>query len=383
MRKSSPEELRRLRVRSKEEERRKEEGTEKRISINESPKQRKMKIIVVWIIAGAFIIMSVGALLGFGIGAINRDDEEESKQQKPISQAEKMKKEMERNIKFYKEQIKEKPEEINNYKSLAAIYAQTSNYDEAFKTYQEALKIDPKDTFVMRGISEVYIGQKKYPEARKQVMEIIKIEEKVNHPPLYLMLSVIDYEEKNTDGAIVNINKAIEIDPGNIRFYIVLSQFYLKKGDKKSAKSTLDKGIEVAKAMNDGRNEMMLNIMKQRIDAPKKVPGKGGSLTDPKFKVVPIQGGKQKGGAASLPSVDRKIPDVPKTGPDAGKQPVKPGDEKQPTEPDSKESSGEVKTPESNVPKAVDPAVKQPSETKGEAVTEQPGSEKKDEPEVK
>lgn len=340
MRKSSPEELRKLRVRSKEEKRRKEEGKEKKISIHESPKQRKLKIIVVWIIAGAFIIMSVGALLGFGIGAINREDEQEASQQQPISRADKMKKEIERNIKFYKEQIKENPKEIHNYKSLAAIYAQTGNYDEALKYYQEALKIDPKDTFVMRGVSEVYIGQKKYGEARKQVNEIIEIEEKVNHPPLYLMLSVIDYEEKNSDGAIDNINKAIEIDPGNIRFYVILSQYYQEKGDKKSAKKTLDRGLEVAKAMNDSRNEIMLKFLKQRIDAPQKAPVKGANLPEPKFTVVPIKGGEQKGGAPSLPSVEVKIPDLPKIDSEAKKQPVKPGDEKQPTEPDSKESSG-------------------------------------------
>jgi len=357
MRKSSPEELRKLRARSKEEERRKEEGAEKKISIRESPKQRKMKIIVVWVVAIAFVIMSAGALIGFGIGAITQDQRKKTgqQQQKPLSPAERMKKEMERNIKFYKEQIKENPKEVHNYKSLASIYAQTGNYEEALKYYNEALKIDPKDTFAMRGIAEVYIGQKKYGEARKKVNEIIVIEEKVNHPPLYLMLSLIDHEEKNLEGAIKNINKAIEIDPGNIRFYLILSRFYNEKGDKESAKKAIDRGLEVAKAMNDSRSEVMLKLMKQQLEAPEKAPEKRGSLPEPKFTVVPLRGGAQKGGAQSFPPTEGKVPQIPGKDKSAPPQPTIPGKEKQPAEPTI---PGKDKQP-------MESDVKQPSGEKG------------------
>lgn len=325
MRKSSPEELRKLRARAKQEEKKmlEEDGMEKRLGTHETSKQRKFVVAVTWVIAIAFIITSVGFLIIFGMGTVQKkDDESRGVPERTVSQEERERQLHDENIKRFSEMIVKEPDNSQNYNNLAAEYAQIGKYDDAITTYKKAMEIDPKDTFSLRGLADIYIVQEKYGDAKETLVKAVGMEEKANQPPIYEKLAAVEYQNKNKEGAIEYLKKAVEIDPGAIKYYLSLAQIYDEKGDKTEALKMIESGTEVATAMNDTQNIAILEFMKNKISSPPKSPAPGaGKLPD-----VNVPGRNDRENVPSFPG-DKK-PGEETEQPKAGETGVKPGESK-------------------------------------------------------
>jgi len=268
--KSSPGELKRLRSRARKEEMEKDGSKkyEKKLGAHESPQQRKFKIWVVWFIAIAFI---GGTFLTILAVLIQKEQEKESRNsqpQKPITAQERQRDISKADLKYFKEQIEKNPDDPANYCRLASAYYSLGQVDDAIQSYEKAIKLDPKDTFALRYLARLYYDQKKYDKAREILLKALDLEVEENKQTIYAQIAGIDYEEGKIDSAIENIRKAIEKDKSRTDYYVFLVQFYLKKGDKKGAIKAADEGLVVTKAMNEEKNGVILEMLKQQARRP-------------------------------------------------------------------------------------------------------------------
>lgn len=272
MSKSSPQELKKLRSRARQEEAKAEQdkAREKKLSAHETMRSRKFVVTVTWFIAIAFAVTSFGLLVGFGMDAITKKDQNihgqtaehmQEDEQAKIVRAE--------NIKRFKDMIQKEPDNTIHYNNLASEYFQAGMEEDAIDTFKKSIEIDPTDTFAMRGLAEIYVNQKEYQKARDILHNAIETEQDpLNRHPFYMMLSLVDREDGKLGDAITNIEKAIEIDAGNPHYYLLLSQIYLETGNKVKAMETVENGLVVAKAMRDQQGELLLEYQKMHIEKP-------------------------------------------------------------------------------------------------------------------
>ena len=356
--KSSPSELKKLRKR-KQQEQLEEEGDVKHLGTHETSKQRKFIKIVVWVIAIAFATTTfLGLMITFFAGSGHKKHEKTKKAQKVLSPSEKLKKEREYNLEYYQKQVKEKPEDANTWSNLASSYFYMDQPDEAVKAYKKAMELDPKSTFPMKGLANVYAAQKKYDEAMDVLTKALAIEEESNKQTVYSYMAEVSYHAEKLDDAIEYMKKAIEHDKGQGKFYVTLTQFYLKKDDKENAKKTIEQGIEITKAMGDQRNTMLLGMLKDSL--------KKNNISKPDRELTPEELERLvKEGTAPPPSTNAPAP-KPAPGPETTNTGAKP-DSEQPAPVETKPEN-EVKPEEAPPAQPTAPAV----ETNEEAPPVQP-----------
>lgn len=276
--KSSPSELKKLRARAKQEQA-EQEGDVKHLGTHETTQQRKFIKIVIWAIAIAFATTTfLGLFLGFFM-----KDPSQSKQQstneKPLSKEEQERKMNEANVEYYKKQVTETPSDANSWNNLASAYFYMEKYPEAIDAYKKAIELEPKNTIPMKRLAMVYATQKQYDEAKKILDAALPLEDDSNKQTIYELMSRISFESGNVDDAIAQMKKAIEHDKGQPKYYVALTQFYMKKKDNDNAKKTIEEGTVIAKAMGDSQSEMILKLYKDTIDKPQGSPGQGGAMS--------------------------------------------------------------------------------------------------------
>ncbi len=276
--KSSPSELKKLRARAKQEQA-ELEGEIKHLGTHETSQQRKFIKIVIWVIAIAF---GTTTFLGLFLGFFMKDPSQNKQQtvnQKPLTKEEQEKKMNEANVEYYKKQVMETPTDANSWNNLASSYFYMEKYPEAIDAYKKAIELEPKNTIPMKRLAMVYASQKQFDEAKKILEEALPLEDDANKQTVYELMARVSFESDNVDEAIAHMKKAIEHDKGQPKYYVALTQFYMKKKDNENAKKTIEEGTVIAKAMGDSQSEMILKLYKDTIDKPKAVPGQGGAMS--------------------------------------------------------------------------------------------------------
>lgn len=276
--KSSPSELKKLRARAKQEQA-EQEGDVKHLGTHETGQQRKFIKIVIWVIAIAF---ATTTFLGLFLGFFMKDPSQNKQQavnQKPLSKEEQERKMNEANVEYYKKQVTETPTDANSWNNLASAYFYMEKYPESIDAYKKAIELEPKNTIPMKRLAMVYASQKQFDEAKKTLETALPLEDNANKQTIYELMARVSFESDNVDEAIVHMKKAIEFDKGQPKYYVALTQFYMKKKDNDSAKKTIEEGTVIAKAMGDQQSEMILKLYKDSIDKPKVAPGQGGAMS--------------------------------------------------------------------------------------------------------
>ena len=283
--KSSPSELKKLRARAKLEQA-ELEGDVKHLGTHETSQQRKFIKIVIWVIAIAFASTTfLGLFLGFFMKDSSQTNQKQTNQ-KPLSAEERERKMNEANVEYYKKQVTETPTDANSWNNLASAYFYMEKYPESIDAYKKAIELEPKNTIPMKRLAVVYASQKQYDEAKKMLEAALPLEDDANKQTVYELMARVSFESENIDDAIGNMKKAIEHDKGQPKYYVALTQFYMKKKDNENAKKTIEEGTVIAKAMGDQQSEMILKLYKDTIDKPKGTPGQGGMSAEELERLV-------------------------------------------------------------------------------------------------
>ncbi|OGY41714.1 MAG: hypothetical protein A2Y82_02430 [Candidatus Buchananbacteria bacterium RBG_13_36_9] len=122
--------------------------------------------------------------------------------------------------------LKEAQESINH-----------ESYEEAEKKYLEILSTDPKNIQAYRGLGNIYFLQKQYEEAKQTFIHILKLDKAdrlANFELAEVFAKMGNYEE-----AIINLEKALAIEPNNPKYLDLLITIAIIIKDKNLAKQSL------------------------------------------------------------------------------------------------------------------------------------------------
>ena len=136
---------------------------------------------------------------------------------------------------YYKQSLKNNPEYITAYINLAECYRSLKDYDNALQNIDIALRNVPNNFNIINTKGEILLDQHKTKEAMELFMQTIKLNNQfaqgyINIGNCYGMVQ--DY-----DNAIVNLKKALELNPDNPEIYRKLGLSYQNKGDNATANS--------------------------------------------------------------------------------------------------------------------------------------------------
>ena len=143
-----------------------------------------------------------------------------------------------------------KEEESNTGALLcrAHIYTNLGKYREAWNDYAMLERWLPDNISVQLGIAVLYQKEKKYTECMEMLDNLIKKNPDI--PELYLARSNVEREQGYNELALMDINKAIELDPQNASNYLLQAIIYDKMGKKSAAKKSRDKATLLGKDNN-------------------------------------------------------------------------------------------------------------------------------------
>ncbi len=141
------------------------------------------------------------------------------------------------------------------------------NWDEAEKKLIEIISLDSKNIKAFRNLGRLYLERKNYIEAKQtfeHVLRLLENEEDVQNylikiakggsvngfennlivgqlPAIYFDLSLAEKSVGNLEGAIINLKKALSIEPNNPRYLDTLLDISIIKKDKGLALDVLEK----------------------------------------------------------------------------------------------------------------------------------------------
>ena len=85
--------------------------------------------------------------------------------------------------------------------------------EEAEREFREAATLDPASPAPLTGLAEVFDARGDAREARSQAEAALRLRESAD---AYLVLARLDLRENRTEGAAQNVNRAMQLEPGNI-----------------------------------------------------------------------------------------------------------------------------------------------------------------------
>lgn len=124
---------------------------------------------------------------------------------------------------------------------------------DARTAYEHAIAADPKLLPPYVTLERLCIKMKDWEGAEKAAAALIKADPKHAYPEVYLHEAVAEYELKNYDGALANVQEAMALDPGHRRprAEYVLGRILEAKGDISGARQHIAKYLQLDPAPVD------------------------------------------------------------------------------------------------------------------------------------
>lgn len=134
-----------------------------------------------------------------------------------------------------------------NSLSFGSVFYERGYYEQAGEFFQQALQDDPSNAEALYGIGSVYLQQQKTKEARENFERAIQLHAAYpgTLPNAWNNLGILAAREGNTDAAIADFQRALEIDPAHPIALLNLGNAYRQKRDWTTAKSTLGRAVKL------------------------------------------------------------------------------------------------------------------------------------------
>jgi len=126
---------------------------------------------------------------------------------------------------YISEKVRSIQHAVSNNK-LGLVFFEKNLYEEAIEEFTRALQIDPNFTEVYNNLGKVYIEKDMLNEAQDIFLQGLNKNDQ--YADLHKNLGVTYYLLNNFDQALIELNKAIEINPDYVEAMLYLSLTYLK-----------------------------------------------------------------------------------------------------------------------------------------------------------
>lgn len=127
--------------------------------------------------------------------------------------------------------------------NLADVYFRTNQFDAASKEYEKLLEIDPNNNNYLFNLAEVYLYQGKL---RESLPLYNRIEDRMGlSEELIMHKNKIHIQLGQPDSAIVEMQKLIDSNPTEPRYYGILADLYEEMGQSQKALESYQKILEI------------------------------------------------------------------------------------------------------------------------------------------
>jgi tetratricopeptide (TPR) repeat protein len=156
---------------------------------------------------------------------------------------------------FYLNAIKNNPNNKEAYEGLGRLYLQEKNFKEAAETFKFLTKMDPKrDTYWSNfGLSLYSIQQ--FREATLAYEKALSINSKV--PARWVNLSLCYEAMQDVPRTIKALSHAVQLDRRNINYLLLLTEAYLRMGNKVRAEEVLEQVLAIDPTHKPAREKLM------------------------------------------------------------------------------------------------------------------------------
>jgi tetratricopeptide (TPR) repeat protein len=140
-------------------------------------------------------------------------------------------------MEFYKEKVRENPDDAEAHFGLGYAYGDAANWREAIASFKQAIKLDPDNdamgALAHFGLCSAYFNLGMYKEAIESGKQAIRIDPDYRgaHAGLGIAYGSLGMHKES----IEPFKQAIRIDPDNVAAHTALGIAYYSLGDKSSA----------------------------------------------------------------------------------------------------------------------------------------------------
>ncbi|HDZ62412.1 MAG TPA: PEP-CTERM system TPR-repeat protein PrsT [Nitrospirae bacterium] len=125
------------------------------------------------------------------------------------------------------------PESAVPYNLLGKVYLAANQEKEAQEAFFKALELAPGNPYASQALATLALKDKDFDKARGYYQEVLIYHE--NHLPTLLNLAIIDALATDEKSMVGNLQQAIKAHPKAIKPRLVLSRYYLSRGDPEKA----------------------------------------------------------------------------------------------------------------------------------------------------
>lgn len=143
---------------------------------------------------------------------------------------------------------------VEALQGCAYIYQQQKNYLKAKECYERLLAIDPENYTTLFGVCILFQNAGKPQEALTRLS--VLIDKYPHRAELYSVRAEIEAEEKHPELAIMDLDKALELEPDNRN--MILTRAYIHKGMKnyRQAKHDFERAIQLGVPRSQLKQEL-------------------------------------------------------------------------------------------------------------------------------
>jgi Flp pilus assembly protein TadD len=148
--------------------------------------------------------------------------------------------------------------------NLGILYLREGHPDDAEAAFLQALSVKPKDLVAMSNLANFYENHGQPEKAKIYHNRVVQHRQKNPYYRYYLAREL--FLSGNYDEAIKHLRYAIRKRPQEDQFFFLLGLSYLQKGDKKAARTWLDRAEEAA--ATDALKQNYSNKIDMLLSAP-------------------------------------------------------------------------------------------------------------------
>ena len=157
---------------------------------------------------------------------------------------------LERALDEYNHILEKEPSNTGALFFRAGIYSETEKYEEAKADYIKLLSLEPDNANVKLGLAMLYKNENKLNESH--TLLTLLIEENPERAEYYIARSNVERLMGYTELALLDVEKAIELEPENGNHYTLQAILYERLGKREAAKNSR---INAAKYNNASIND--------------------------------------------------------------------------------------------------------------------------------
>ena len=135
---------------------------------------------------------------------------------------------------FFKEAVKDAPEDPDAWFRLGLCYEKAGEKDEAIERYLKAVDLKPDFVTALNNMGAVYIGQGRYDRAAEVLRKAVKADP--NHAASHGNLAVACVQKKDWSGALEAARNAVKLNANDAEARLNLGTAALRTGDRGEAR---------------------------------------------------------------------------------------------------------------------------------------------------